>query len=97
MVIVLRTNRLVAEQAGCAGAHMVATSRRPRATNKTMTRAEQRALDTIPQNWCDPLLTGPRAVIGKPPYDCRDIERLLLKVRADVQVALQRAKRGNKR
>jgi len=27
--------------------------------------------EEVPQNWCDPLLTGPAAVIGKPPYDCR--------------------------
>lgn len=34
-------------------------------------------LPTIPTNWLDPLLTGPDAVIGNPPYNCRDIERLL--------------------
>lgn len=32
----------------------------------------------IPTNWCDPLLTGEKAVIGKPPYNCIDIEHLLL-------------------
>jgi hypothetical protein len=31
----------------------------------------------VPGNWLDPLLTGPDAVIGKPPYDCKDIECLL--------------------
>jgi hypothetical protein len=35
----------------------------------------------IPTNWLDPLLTGPKAVIGRPPYDCRDIERLLGAIR----------------
>ena len=34
-------------------------------------------LPDIPTNWLDPLLTGPDAVIGKPPYNCKDIERLL--------------------
>jgi hypothetical protein len=33
--------------------------------------------DPIPMTWLDPLLTGPDAVIGKPPYGCPDIERLL--------------------
>lgn len=31
----------------------------------------------VPTTWLDPLLTGPSAVIGKPPYNCQDIERLL--------------------
>ena len=38
-------------------------------------------LDAVPSNWCDPLLTGKNAVIGQPPYDCQDIERLLNAVR----------------
>ena len=45
-----------------------------------MTRAEKIAgklVDMVPTNWLDPLLTGPKAVIGNPPYSCRDIERLL--------------------
>jgi hypothetical protein len=33
--------------------------------------------DEIPTNWLDPLLTGKGAVIGQPPYNCKDIERLL--------------------
>ena len=33
--------------------------------------------EVIPTNWLDPLLTGPNAVIGEPPYGCQDIERLL--------------------
>ena len=33
--------------------------------------------DSIPTNWCDPLLTGGDAVIGNPPYGCGDIENLL--------------------
>jgi len=37
--------------------------------------------DMVPSNWVDPLLTGPKAVIGKPPYNCNDIENLLNGVR----------------
>ena len=47
-----------------------------------MTPTEKRVLAAIPTNWTDPLLTGPEAVIGNPPYDCRDIERLLNAIRA---------------
>ena len=35
----------------------------------------------IPTNWTDPLLTGPTAVIGRPPYGLPDIERLLVALR----------------
>ena len=42
-------------------------------------------LDAIPSNWCDSLLTGDGAVIGNPPYDCQDIERLLLSIRARIE------------
>lgn len=38
--------------------------------------------ECIPTTWLDPLLTGPKAVIGEPPYDCRDIENLLQAIRA---------------
>jgi len=37
--------------------------------------------DAVPANWLDPLLTGPKAVIGGPPYYVRDIEKLLLAIR----------------
>ncbi len=40
--------------------------------------------DAVPSNWLDPLLTGPKAVIGQPPYGCQDIERLLNAVRERV-------------
>lgn len=33
--------------------------------------------EQIPTSWLDNLLTGPDAVVGKPPYNCPDIERLL--------------------
>lgn len=35
----------------------------------------------IPTSWLDPLLTGPKAVLGDPPYTHRDIERLLNAIR----------------
>src|ERR1022692_3875542 len=31
----------------------------------------------VPTSWLDSLLSGPGAVIGKPPFDCKDIEFLL--------------------
>ena len=33
--------------------------------------------DMVPTTWLDPLLTGDKAVIGHPPYNCKDIERLM--------------------
>lgn len=42
--------------------------------------------DLVPTNWCDPLLTGPEG-IGKPPYDCRDIEKLLRGVQDRIRAA----------
>ncbi len=47
-------------------------------------RLRKALLDAVPNNWLDPLLTGPKAVIGQPPYNCKDIERLLNAVRARV-------------
>ena len=47
-------------------------------------RLRRALLKAVPSNWLDPLLTGPKAVIGQPPYDCKDIERLLNAVRARV-------------
>lgn len=37
--------------------------------------------EQIPTNWLDSLLTGKEAVIGQPPYNCTDIERLLLAIK----------------
>lgn len=36
--------------------------------------------ERVPTNWLHPFLTGTKAVIGKPPYNCIDIQNLLLKV-----------------
>ena len=49
------------------------TDRKPRAA----TPLAAALLAAIPTNWIDPLLTGPEAVIGKPPYGCPEIEALL--------------------
>lgn len=46
-----------------------------------------RFLALVPHTWLDPLLTGPKAVIGSPPYDCRDIQRLLLAITHRISVA----------
>ncbi len=39
----------------------------------------------IPTSWLDPMLTGPEALLGRPPYGCPDIERLLNGIRAAVR------------
>ena len=36
-----------------------------------------KASDLVPTSWLDPLLSGREAVIGRPPYNCKDIEILL--------------------
>ncbi len=43
--------------------------------------------EEVPTNWLDPLLTGPESVIGRPPYGCSAIERLLVAVRERVRSA----------
>ena len=44
------------------------------------------ALDAIPSSWLDPLLSGhEKALEGKPgTWNCADIERLLLAIRARI-------------
>ncbi len=42
----------------------------------------EKLLAVIPRNWLHPLLTGPDAVLGKPPWGCPDVERLLQKIEA---------------
>ena len=51
-------------------------------------RAEQRerGAKMIPTNWCDPLLSGPTAVLqGLGPWGCPDIERLLRAIAAAIR------------
>jgi hypothetical protein len=56
-------------------------------TKKPKTK-DQRVMGAIPTNWIDPLLSGPDG-IGQPPYDCRDIEKLLRGVQDRVRLALR--------
>lgn len=49
----------------------------------------KRVEDALPTSWLDGILTGPNAVIGKQPYDCKDIERVLLAVNQRVRAALK--------
>lgn len=44
----------------------------------------------VPTTWLDPLLTGPKAVVGAPPYNCKDIERLLWHVAERIKTAPNR-------
>jgi len=57
----------------------------------------KRVIDAIPSNWLDPLLTGPTAVVGKPPYNCEHVEAILNAVRARVTAALPKPPRRAKR
>jgi hypothetical protein len=41
----------------------------------------------LPTNWLNPLLTGPKAVVGKPPYGCPDIERLCKAIAERIRTA----------
>ena len=49
--------------------------------NDSPFKAYSKMMNAVPTNWIDPLLTGSTAVIGRPPYNCQDIERLLLEIR----------------
>lgn len=44
-----------------------------------------RLIAAIPTSWLDPLMTGPTAVIGPPPYGCDDIETLLTAIRCRLE------------
>lgn len=61
---------------------------------ESATAAEREACAAcVPTNWCDPMLTGPDAVIGQP-ADCRDIEAVLRGVKARI---LARSNVGDQR
>ncbi len=53
----------------------------------TMTNPNQKPVD-VPCPHCG---AGPGAVIGKPPYNCKDIERLLLALRERVGLSAPEA------
>ena len=55
-----------------------------RATRQATNRALIKAAACVPSTWISPLLSGEKAVIGKYPWGCPDIERLLNRIRADI-------------
>lgn len=48
---------------------------------------DKRPSDLVPTSWLDPLLTGPDAVLEGYVYGPKDIERLLLAVKARLDKA----------
>jgi hypothetical protein len=62
--------------------------RLPMKTRKTVGRTVGEAIDSaaacVPTTWLDPMLTGPKAVIGLHPWGGPDIERLLNAVRGEI-------------
>ena len=75
--------RRVAEKFG-VGVIMTTTNTPERATERLIDRVD--ALDAIPGNWCDPMLTGPNAVLPKDQsYKPKEIERLLNAVRQRIE------------
>lgn len=67
----------------------------------TADRQLKKVLSAVPNNWLDPLLTGPHAVIGEPPYGDPDIERLMNavreRVRKETKALLERQAKALKR
>jgi hypothetical protein len=59
-----------------------AKRRKGQSASKAMLAA---VLEEIPTNWCDPLLSGPKAVIGSPPYTGKDLENLVLGIHARIE------------
>lgn len=51
---------------------------------------EQELLNCVPNNWCDPLLTGSMAALRGEPgkWGCPDIERLLNAIRMKLALTL---------
>lgn len=52
-------------------------------TNRSTDERVEKIVNAVPNNWLDPLLTGPTAI--KVPAGCPDIERLLNAVRERVR------------
>jgi len=53
--------------------------------------------DAVPHTWLDPLLTGPKAVIGEHPFSCKDIENLLNAIRERIDKSCTAAKKGKRK
>lgn len=51
---------------------------------RTTERVKAKAVEAVPTNWCDSLLTG-LGGIGKPPWNCPEVEKLLLGVAARIR------------
>jgi len=68
-----------------AGPCGICYNRRPSPGETGDDGEEKGLLDAIPLNWCDPLLSGPDAVIGTYPYGERDIENLLNGIRERIK------------
>jgi len=50
-----------------------------------MAKTIKSIVDLVPTNWLDSILTGKDAVIGRPPYDCKDIQNVLLAVKKRIE------------
>lgn len=62
-----------------------------------MTREQKALIDCVPNNWLDPLLTGPNKIIGKEPFTCRDIENILNAIRKRMSVCAAARKAARKK
>lgn len=58
---------------------------RPKPAPRGVLSLRRMVLSRIPTTWLHPLLTGPDAVVGKPPFWCPDIEMLLGAIRQSVE------------
>lgn len=45
----------------------------------------ERAVNAVPATWLDNLLSGPSAVLGKPPWGCPNVERLLSAIKERIR------------
>jgi hypothetical protein len=55
----------------------------------------ERLIALIPSSWLDSMLSGPNAVVGKPPWGCPDIERVLQAVKEKLRAGSDRRMENN--
>jgi hypothetical protein len=67
---------------------------RGRRTART-TLLAAKLIGCVPMSWLDPLFTGRERVIGKPPYDCTDIQLLLTAIKNRMRITANTALRGD--
>ncbi len=65
----------------------------PEAQERAAARAKEillaeELIKCVPSSWLDPLLTGPDAVVGPPPWNCLQVESLLNGIRKRMRAAL---------